>query len=70
MNQPIHIPSISKLHELAGAPAPDHPLMSILRVEDIPILPAGFPGELSYGFYSIGLKKNLNGYVRYILCTV
>ena len=65
MNQPIHIKTISELHHFAGGDPPDHPLMSIMRVEDIPELPSGFPSEFTFSFYTIGLKKNLQGYVEY-----
>ena len=60
-----HIASLHQLHQLAGVPPPQHPLFSISRLEDLPRGGAGFPERLTYGFYSIGLKKNLSGYVRY-----
>ncbi|MEM1338637.1 MAG: helix-turn-helix domain-containing protein [Bacteroidota bacterium] len=66
MNEhPFHIATITELHQLAGIAAPQHPLISLVRIEDLPTLPKGYPSRFTYGFYSIGLKKNLKGYVEY-----
>lgn len=65
MDRPFHINSIAQLHQLAQADSPDHPWMTIFRIEDIPVLPNDYPTTFTNDFYSIGFKKNLNGYVRY-----
>ncbi len=61
----VHISTIQKLHQLAGLDAPNHPLYAIGRIEDLIGLEGNFQFPLTYNFYSIGLKKNLNGYVKY-----
>lgn len=64
-NKPVHIDSIAALHELAELPSPNHPLISVVNIEDIPFDSNKLPSELTYSFYSIGLKRNMKGYMRY-----
>lgn len=59
----IHIPTLVDLCKLAGVELL-HPLIGIIRLEDIPAI-AKEMGALSFGFYSISLKKKLNGYIEY-----
>ena len=61
----LHIPTINDLHRLAGAPAPEHPLISIVRMEDIPTAQEVNFEKITYGFYSIGLKRYMSGNIRY-----
>ncbi len=63
MKETIHILSISKLHQLVGLEPPKHPLFSIHRIEDLKGVHC--PEKITYDFYTIGFKKNLNGYVKY-----
>lgn len=65
MEKPYTIKTITDLHKIAGVTPPQHPLFSIIRVEDIPDLPDGYPTNFIYEFYSIGLKRNLKGYIEY-----
>ncbi len=65
MEKTIHISSITDLHKLAGIASPEHPLLSIMRMEDLPTLPENYPTSFTYEFYSIGMKKNLKGYIEY-----
>lgn len=65
LTNPHPIKSITELHKLAGGPAPEHPLVSLVKLEDIPPLPEGYPRSFIYEFFSIGFKKNLKGYVDY-----
>ncbi len=65
MEQITHIPTINDLHKLAGVPAPEHPLMSIFRMEEIPTAQEINFGRVTYGFYSLGLKRYMKGYVKY-----
>ncbi len=65
MENTLHIATIQKLHELAGISAPKHQLFSVHRIENLRNLGPNFPKRLSYGFYSIGLKKDLRGYLKY-----
>ncbi|MEL7005522.1 MAG: helix-turn-helix domain-containing protein [Bacteroidota bacterium] len=59
-----HIETLPDLCKLAGLPPPEHPLIGIIRLEDIPIIGIDL-GSLSFGFYSISLKRNLKGYIEY-----
>ena len=62
-NNILHIPSLVDLSKMAGVELL-HPLVGIIRLEDIPAI-AKQMGALSFGFYSISLKKKLNGYIEY-----
>ena len=59
----IHVPTLVDLCKMAGVELL-HPLIGIIRLEDIPAI-AKQMGALSFGFYSISLKKKLNGYIEY-----
>ncbi|GMN08861.1 helix-turn-helix domain-containing protein [Croceitalea sp. MTPC9] len=61
----IHIKSIHQIHKLAGLNKPKHPLFSIYRIEELKLDSDNFPEKMTYDFYTVGLKKNLNGYVKY-----
>lgn len=65
MTSCFHINSVNQLHELASIEPPKHPLFSIHRLEHLNLKPSGFPERMTYDFYSVGLKKNLSGYVKY-----
>jgi len=60
-----HIATIHQLHQAAGVDPPRHPLFSIHRLQDLSVLSDQFPGDFTYGFYSIGLKKNLGSFIKY-----
>ena len=62
--QVIHIPTLTDLTKLAGVEPPQHPLLGIIRLEDIPIIGRAL-GAISFGFYCISLKRNLKGYIEY-----
>ena len=64
-NKPYAIKTITELYKIAGASPPQHPLVSLIRLEDIPPLPQGYPTNFVYEFYSLGLKRNLKGYIEY-----
>lgn len=57
------IKSISQFHELRGLPKPEHPLVSVVRVEDIRHCEE--PVSLLLDYYSISLKKNFTGKFTY-----
>jgi AraC family transcriptional activator of pobA len=61
--KPYRIKSIGQFHKFRNLPKPEHPLISVIRVEDI---------ELSYemltlvqDYYSVSLKRNFSGKFRY-----
>ena len=65
MKGTIHIQSIHQLHQIAGLESPKHPLFSIYRLEDIKLINRQFPERMTYDFFSVGLKRNLDGFVKY-----
>ncbi|MEM9837498.1 MAG: helix-turn-helix domain-containing protein [Bacteroidota bacterium] len=64
-NQIYHIETISDICRLAKMPPPRHPLIGVVLLEDLGVLPTQFPARMTYGFYSLGCKKNLSSAVRY-----
>lgn len=65
MGKVINIKSIHDLQRSVGLEPSRHPLFAISRLEDIPELPAAYPMSICYDFYTLGLKRDLNGYVKY-----
>lgn len=63
--QPQHIRTITEFHRLRGLPKPRHPLVSVV---DFALISKESDERISSfvnGFYSIALKKNFNGKIRY-----
>ncbi len=63
--QPYKINTISEYHQLVGLPKPEHPLISVVRFEDMRRADGVRPGSLVHDFYSIALKRDFNGKLRY-----
>ncbi|NIJ54197.1 AraC-like DNA-binding protein [Dyadobacter arcticus] len=62
---PIHrFKTISEFHQFRGYPKPEHPLVSVINMEEIKRLPANEMG-LVKDFYSIALKRNFNVKMKY-----
>ncbi|MBE5320336.1 helix-turn-helix transcriptional regulator [Pedobacter sp. MR2016-19] len=64
-SQPFQIKTISDFHRLLGAPAPEHPLISIIKIEPFEHIPEGIAGSVINGFYSISLKKGFKSPVKF-----
>ncbi len=62
---PHHIKTIAEYHRLTGLPKPEHPLISVIKFEDIKHASADFPKSIIHNFYSIALKKNFNAKMKY-----
>lgn len=63
--QPQHIRTITEFHSLRGLPKPQHPLVSVV---DFELVSKEYDKRISSfvnGFYSIALKKNFNGKIKY-----
>jgi AraC-like DNA-binding protein len=60
-----HIKSISLYHELMGLSKPQHPLVSVIQFEDIHFTPSKVPKSICHYFYSIALKRNFKGKLKY-----
>lgn len=63
--KPHLINSISDLHRLLELPKPKHPLVSVIRFEDIKCSDNESMRSVAYNFYCIAVKKNFEGKMRY-----
>jgi AraC family transcriptional regulator, transcriptional activator of pobA len=59
------ISSISKFHRLLSLPDPLHPLISVIRVEDIKLTEDFFAENFLMDFYSVSLKRDVQAKVKY-----
>ncbi len=64
-NQPLRVKTISEYHQVMGLPKPLHPLISVLNFEEINHLLDQRPPHLIFDYYSIALKRNINGKIKY-----
>ncbi len=62
---PLHIKTISEYHRLLELPGPEHPLISLIRFEDMPYNPERMPQAVIHNFYSIALKKSFHARLKY-----
>ena len=63
--EPHRIKTISEYHHIIGLPRPEHPLISVLNLDDLKRSPGKVPGSLVFDFYSISLKRYCNGKFKY-----
>ena len=63
--QPHRIKTISEYHQVMGLPKPEHPLISVINFESIKHLPYDESISLVFNFYSISLKRDFNGKMKY-----
>ena len=61
----IRINSISQYHQLMGLPKPQHPLVSILRFEDLPVVANEGNIKFIMDFYTVTIKKDCECKVQY-----
>ncbi|MHA4894465.1 helix-turn-helix domain-containing protein [Pedobacter sp. PWIIR3] len=61
---PQHIKSIAEFHRLRGLPGPVHPLISVVRFEEMK-QEADHPRSWVLDFYAIALKKNFHAKLKY-----
>jgi len=59
------IATISDYHKLMRLSKPQHPLVSVIRFEDVKRLPYGKTIKLVMPFYSVALKRNFNARFKY-----
>ncbi|MFD2933805.1 helix-turn-helix domain-containing protein [Spirosoma flavum] len=65
-NESLHrIDTLSAYHQFAGLPKPAHPLISVVRFEDIRPRKIAKPKSMVINFYSIALKRNFNSQLKY-----
>ena len=63
--QPHHIKTISEYHQFRGLPKPEHPLMSVINLDEIGNLSAHEQATWIFDFYSIALKRNVDSRIKY-----
>ncbi len=62
---PVVIKTIAQYHNLMDLPKPEHPLISVIKFEDIKRKPSRYPKTIVHHFYSIALKKNFTAKMKY-----
>jgi len=62
---PLHIATLAEMHKLMSVAKPLHPLVSVVRMEDVTGCVDLIGKSLTYGFYSVALKKNFDIRLRY-----
>ena len=62
---PRRIETISEFHHLMGLPRPEHPLISVINLEEAKPLPEETPGGQALDFYTISLKHHAAGNFNY-----
>jgi len=62
--QPYRIKTLKEYHLLMGLPKPAHPLISVVHLDSIRNFPVA-PNNVVFDFYSISLKRNFNGKMKY-----
>jgi AraC-like DNA-binding protein len=62
---PIFIKTIAEYHRLMDLPKPEHPLISIVKFEEIKRKPECYSKNIIHHFYSIALKKNFTAKMKY-----
>lgn len=63
--KPYRIKTITEFHRLRNLPGPVHPLISVVRFEQMRELTQNHPGSWVLEFYAIALKKNFNAKLKY-----
>ncbi|HTQ64051.1 MAG TPA: AraC family transcriptional regulator [Puia sp.] len=59
------IHTISEFHKFRNLPKPEHPLVSVINVEELQHIPGEEVQSLVLDYYSISIKRGLNGKFRY-----
>ena len=62
---PVLIRSIAGYHRMMNLPEPLHPLVSVIRFEDIEARGDYAAGSIAYDFYCVALKKDFKAHMKY-----
>lgn len=65
VKKPQEIKTISEYHSFMNLPKPQHPLISVVKFENIKRKPSDSPKSLITNFYSIALKRTFNAKMKY-----
>lgn len=63
--KPYKFKTISEYHQFRGLPKPEHPLVSVVKMESIAKIREDEPRSIIHDFYAIALKKNVNCKMNY-----
>lgn len=63
--QPYRVKTISAYHEALGLPKPEHPLISVINLDDFKPPAANEKISVVFDFYIISLKRNVSGAIKY-----
>ena len=63
--QPYTIQSVSELHRLLALPKPQHPLVSVINLEEIKCIWNEDINSVIYNFYSVCIKKDFTRKLKY-----
>ena len=63
--KPYRIKTISEFHRVLGLPKPEHPLVSVIRLDDVKPPQYEKTPPLIYDFYSISIKRSLTAKYQY-----
>lgn len=63
--QPYFINSVSEMHRILALPKPEHPLVSVINLDEIPCFANDSLRSVIYNFYSICIKKDFKGKLKY-----
>lgn len=64
-NKHITVNSISELFRVMHLPKPEHPLISLIKLEDATVSGFESTGSLILNFYSISMKRNMKSKFKY-----
>lgn len=64
-NSPQIINSISELHFMLSLPKSEHPLISLIKYEEVKAKGDNISGSLIQNFYLIAIKKGFKGKMKY-----
>jgi len=63
--KPLRLKTISEFHRLLDMPQPEHPLISVVDFSNVRLSPEKTPASLVLDFYSISVKRGVNGKMIY-----
>lgn len=63
--QPYLINSVSEMHRILALPKPEHPLVSVINFDEIQCFADESLKSVVYNFYSICIKKDFKGKLKY-----
>lgn len=65
MQSPVHLKTIAEYHHYMELPKPQHPLVTVVRFEDLRRKPTTQFESIVTDFYCVALKKNFKGKLKY-----